>query len=139
MPDLSSAPSHGVELSAISPALALRLVDHETGVVVAQQVRLALSALQRLRGLLGGPPLAPGEALLLRPCNGVHTMFMRYAIDVLFIDAACRVVALRPRMRPWRSSGFVRHAAATVELPAGTLAARGVRVGQQVVFLPRSG
>ena len=104
------------------------------GRIVARSLRLALSVRHRLLGLLLGPPLGPEEALLLRPCAGVHTWFMRHALDVVFVDAKCRVLVVRRRLQPWRSTGFVRTARAAIELPAGRLDAVGLNEGDSVAF-----
>jgi uncharacterized protein len=69
----------------------------------------------RARGLLGRPPLAANEALLLRPCRAVHTFFMRYPIDVVFLDRVGNVVAVREALRPWRVA-FAPRARAALEL-----------------------
>ena len=60
--------------------------------------------LERMRGLLGRPPLEPGEGLLIRPCNSVHTLCMRYPIDVIFLDRTNTVLKLVPALRPFRLS-----------------------------------
>jgi len=95
------------------------------GQVPALQVRRAATAWLRLRGLLGRSRLAPGQALWLDPCRAVHTLGMRYAIDVAFIDRQGRVVRIVHGLRPWRWAGGWR-ARSAVELAAGEAAdARG--------------
>ena len=101
---------------------------------LATRVALALGGIQRLRGLIGRPPLAPGEGLLLRPCAGVHTCFMTYPIDVAFLDAEGRVEAIRPALRPWRLTPMFAGVLATLELPAGTLAEAEVGPGDLLAF-----
>ncbi|HEY3369007.1 MAG TPA: DUF192 domain-containing protein [Symbiobacteriaceae bacterium] len=78
---------------------------------------------QRLRGLMFRKELAPGEGLVIRPCNSVHSHFMRFPIDVLFLDRGGRVVHVMPAMRPWKQSPFVRGAVAVLELAAGAAGA----------------
>lgn len=82
----------------------------------------------RLRGLLGRPPLAPGEGLLIEPCNAVHTFFMGYSIDVVFISAQHKVLALRSEVMPWRARQCLR-AHYVVELAAGEINRLGLEVG----------
>jgi uncharacterized membrane protein (UPF0127 family) len=106
------------------------------GLVLAETVRLALGPWQRTRGLLGGPPLVAGEAMVLRPCRAVHTCFMGYSIDVLFVDDEGEVVGL-DTMRPWRFSAIHGAALATLELPAGVVATTGTEVGDRVAFRAR--
>jgi uncharacterized membrane protein (UPF0127 family) len=96
----------------------LHLVEIETGRVVVARLRVAETAWQRAIGLLGRDGLAADEALLLSPCNGVHTWGMRFPIDLLFLDRdglALRTVA---NVRPWRLCGPVRRARTVIELPA---------------------
>jgi len=73
---------------------------------------------QRLLGLLARPPLVTGEALLLSPCNSVHSCFMRYPIDVVFLDRECRVLRIVEALQPWRAL-VCRRAHAVLELSAG--------------------
>jgi uncharacterized membrane protein (UPF0127 family) len=82
-------------------------------------LRVADSFLARTRGLLGRKRLEPGEGLLIRGTSSVHTHFMRFAIDVVFLDRDGRVLKLSRELRPWRFAGS-RGASDVVELPAGT-------------------
>lgn len=86
----------------------------------------------RLRGLLGRAPLQPGEGLLLRGENAIHTLGMTFAIDVLFLDRAGRVVHLISAMPPWRISPFVTRARDVLELPAGIIAQTNTMLGDQI-------
>ena len=90
----------------------------------------ATGFLARARGLLGTAPLAGDEALWIRPCNSVHTLGMRYAIDVVFLDRRQRVIAMRQSLQPLRLAA-VRRAHSTVELKAGTAAVPGISIGSQ--------
>ena len=83
---------------------------------------------------MGRPPLQPGEGLWIRPCQQVHTQFMRAAIDVVFLDAEGRVLRVLPAMRPWRVSPFLRAAREVLELAAGE--ADGLQPGDRLVFQP---
>ena len=74
---------------------------------------------KRLRGLMFRKWLAPGEGLVIAPCNAIHTHFMRFPIDVLFLDEHWRVVQVIPAMRPWRQSPVVRGAKMVLELTSG--------------------
>ena len=108
----------------------------EPGTVVCQRCYMATSALTRLRGLLGRASLEPGEGMLFRPAGSIHMFFMRFAIDVVFVDRDWRVVGVRHRLRPWRVAG-ARRAAAALELPAGAAAAAGIAEGDVLTLEDR--
>ncbi|MEB3221668.1 MAG: DUF192 domain-containing protein [Candidatus Sericytochromatia bacterium] len=107
-----------------------------TGATVAERVRVADTWASRLVGLLGTPALAPGDGLLLVPCNAVHMLGMRYAIDVAYLDGQGLVVSLTHQLRPGRVGWPVRGARAVLELSAGRLAEVGVQAGDQLLGLP---
>jgi len=99
--------------------------------VNGMRVTLAQRFLARLVGLLGRRGLAPDEALFLAPCNNVHTFFMRFAIDVVFLDRDGAVLAIVPALRPWRVAA-ARRAHACLELGAGGAHRFGLAVGQRL-------
>ncbi len=78
------------------------------------------NAWERLRGLLGRPPLIAGQALLIDPCPSVHTLGMAYPLDLVFLDPHYRVLKLVSRLSPLRWSGCPG-ARATLELSPGAL------------------
>jgi len=94
-------------------------------------IRLADGFFSRLRGLLFAPALQPGHGLLLVPCASVHTAFMAYAIDVVFLDRAGRIRGIVPRLKPWRAAAFPG-AYQTLELAAGEAARLGLQAGQSL-------
>jgi hypothetical protein len=102
-------------------------------VVVCEECLVAATPFTRLRGLLGRKSLPSGQGILLRPAGSIHTFFMRFAIDAVFLDDELRVVAIAADLRPWRAAGK-RGARAVLELPAGECARRGLAVGDQVRF-----
>jgi uncharacterized membrane protein (UPF0127 family) len=87
----------------------------------------------RTRGLLGRRALPPGSGMLIDPCPSVHTWFMSFPIDVIFLDGENRVVGLKRNLKPFRMAGAWR-AVKTLELPVGTIAATGTSTGDSVVF-----
>lgn len=106
--------------------------DLETGAIVADRVTVASRRLERAVGLLGRSHLDPGEALWIRPCNGVHTWFMRFPIDVLAMDANGVVVDVVSDMKPWRMRLPKPGSASVLEFRAGTLANAGMKVGHRI-------
>jgi uncharacterized membrane protein (UPF0127 family) len=95
---------------------------------------VASSFLARGIGLLGTSSLAPGAGLLLTRTNAITMLFMRYAIDVAFLDRAGTVVAVAPRLPAWAPMKAARRARDTLELPAGALAASGTQVGDELAI-----
>ncbi|HNG31872.1 MAG TPA: DUF192 domain-containing protein [Blastocatellia bacterium] len=93
---------------------------------------LANTFLSRLRGLIGRRRLAPAEALWLRPCNGVHTWWMHYAIDVIFLDRELRIVKLVENMRPFLLTAPHRAARSVLEMSAHTISQTQLKVGDQL-------
>lgn len=102
---------------------------------LAGRVERADAFRRRLRGLLGRTGLAPDEGLLLSPCGAIHTFFMRFPIDAVFLDATGRVVGVAESLPPWRWRA-VPGARAVLELAAGTVARTGVRPGDRIRFVP---
>jgi uncharacterized protein len=112
----------------------VRLVT-EDGVVVCERCRLAESTIARMRGLLGRDSLDPDEGMLIHPAPSVMTFFMRFPIDVVFLDKAKTIVKIVPGLRPWRVAA-ARKAVAALELPAGAAAAAGLQTGMTLVASP---
>ncbi len=83
----------------------------------------------RLRGLLGRPALQPGEGMLIRPCSSVHTCFMGYPLDLVFLDEGCRVLRARKALPPFRFTLGPQGSHCVLELPAGGIDTLGVREG----------
>jgi uncharacterized membrane protein (UPF0127 family) len=107
-------------------------LETANGVVLAEHVRVADTVWSRFAGLMFARELPAGHGLAIRPCNSIHMFFMRFALDVVFVDGDGRVVRVLESIQPWRASSFVRGAKAAIELPAGT-AARGVVVPGMVL------
>ena len=109
---------------------------HErTGHVIASSVQLALTRRARRTGLLGHDHLDPTVALVLAPCFMIHTAFMRFPIDVLFMSREGYAVRLVRGLKPWRATGAIG-AYAIIELAAGTLARHSVAAGDRLLLEP---
>jgi uncharacterized membrane protein (UPF0127 family) len=96
------------------------LQNVRSGRVVATRIELALDSRSRRRGLLGRNEFAKGAALIIAPCSSVHTFFMRFAIDVVFVSRDGRVLKTYSTLVPWRMA-FSLGAFAVIELPAGAI------------------
>jgi uncharacterized membrane protein (UPF0127 family) len=111
----------------------LSITNETQGTPVAGAVRAVHTWKARLTGLLATPALAEGQGLWLSPCTSVHTLFMRYAIDVIFLDADGRVLHC-VTLAPWRLSRWVPKAAGVLELAAGAAQKTRLRVGDRLLF-----
>ena len=110
----------------------LEMRNEDRDHLLGERVRLADRWWPRLRGLIGHAELESGEGLMIRPCQGIHMQWMKYPLDVAFLDPDGRIVAIYHALKPWRFSKTHREATAALELPTGTLEATGTRVGDLV-------
>jgi uncharacterized protein len=99
-----------------------------TGETICAHCMVARTPLRRMKGLLGRRALSREEGLLLQPAGSVHTWFMRFPIDVVFLDRELRVLRVVEALRPWRVAA-ARGAKAVLELPAGAAARARLREG----------
>jgi len=103
------------------------------GTIVADQVELADTFWQRLKGLLGTKFLQLGHGLIIKPCSSVHTFGMNYPIDVLFVDSNHCIIKIVENMLPSKASMAAR-SQYVVELPAGTAHRAACCVGDILEF-----
>jgi len=108
---------------------------NENGTVVCERCTLARNPYSRMRGLLGRSSLAQGEGLLLQPAGSIHTAFMRFPIDAVFLDGERRVVRIAADVRPWRTAA-ARRSRAVLELAAGEAAVPPERLHSLLVGQP---
>ncbi len=101
------------------------------GTVVCARCRLAVHPWSRMRGLLGRASLDADEGMLFRPAGSIHMMFMRFAIDALFLDRELVVVDVVRGLKPWRTASR-RGSKVVVELAEGAADAAGVRPGDRL-------
>ena len=106
-------------------------LKRDDGTIVCERCTVADNPLRRMRGLLGRDGLESGEGLLLRPASAVHTYFMRFAIDVVFLDRSLVVVGIADSVDPWKARSR-KGAKAVLELPAGESERRGLAVGDRL-------
>jgi uncharacterized membrane protein (UPF0127 family) len=104
----------------------------EEGRVVCERCQLATNPVRRAKGLLGRRDLPSGEGILLRPAGSIHTAFMRFPIDAVFLARDGRVLDVSHALPPWRMAAK-RGAHAVVELPAGEATRRGLRAGDTLI------
>jgi uncharacterized membrane protein (UPF0127 family) len=106
-------------------------IEDAHGRVVCERCTVADRPLARLRGLLGRSELRAGEGLLLRPAPSIHTWFMRFPIDAVFLSGDLEILAVRTELPAWRMAA-ARGARAVLELSAGEAARRGLEAGARL-------
>jgi uncharacterized protein len=111
----------------------LRVHNPTRNTTLAERALIADTSKTRKTGLLKHERLDAGEGLWLTPCEGIHTVGMKFPIDVLFLDKRRKVVKIRPAMPRWRMSACLR-AYSVLELPSGTAARTQTSAGDQLEF-----
>ena len=122
----SLAPRRKPELTVSRKA-----INVTRGTVLASRLETAGTGETRRKGLLGRESLLPGEGLWISPCESVHTFFMRFAIDLVYLDRKLQVKKVRRNVGPWRLSACLT-AHSVLELPSGTIAATQTERGDVV-------
>ena len=114
----------------------MQIINETKRTVLASEARTANTHLRRFVGLIGRRRLMPGHGLVIEPCRSVHTFFMRFPIDVVYVDRTFTVMKVVPSLAPYRMSGTLGPAHAVIELPKGTAAQSGTEVGDVLALLP---
>lgn len=117
------------------PPARLQALNRTRDAVLAANLEVAGSGATRRKGLLGRESLVPGEGLWIVPCESVHTFFMRFPIDLVYLDRKNRVRKLRTGVGPWRISACLT-ARSVLELPAGQIRATQTQRGDIVEVVP---
>jgi hypothetical protein len=112
----------------------MRVVNLTRDRVLADRAWEALPLGERVKGLLGRDGLEAGQGLFIAPCTSIHSFFMRFVFDAVFVAADDTVLHTIPRMKPWRLSKLVLRAKGVLELPAGVIEATGTRRGDRLSF-----
>ncbi len=112
----------------------LQVINQTRNTVVGDRITVADSSLSRMIGLLGRSGLSEGEGLWIRPSSGVHTVGMRFSIDVVGLNKDKRVIKLWKNLRPYRVTSVSVALRSVVELPSGRIASCMVQVGDLFEF-----
>ena len=100
--------------------------------LLAKQLSVADTFWKSLAGLLSRNALPPGEGLWIVPCQSVHTIGMRFPIDVVFLDRDGVIIHLEENMKPFRISRHISRARGVLEIPAGVVQATGTQAGDVI-------
>src|SRR5258708_29053861 len=112
----------------------LAAVNRTRGMCLAENVRVARTHWMRLHGLIGTDEsgFQRGQALWIVPCRGVHTLAMRFALDVIYLNQSGCVVDVQAGVKPWRFAPVHLRAASVLELPSGVIQRSGTVIGDQI-------
>lgn len=120
---------------AAAPQGPLQVLNVTRGTILATRLEAAHSSATRRKGLLGREGLLSGEGLWIVPCESVHTFFMRFPIDLVYLDWQNRIRKVRHSVGPWRLSASLT-AHSVLELPAGTVRETRTERGDTVEIGP---
>ena len=111
----------------------MRVTNLTRGTLIADAADVADTSQKRRIGLLKHESLPKGQGLWISPCESIHTFFMKFPIDVLYLTKQKKVRKIRKNLKPWRLSACL-FARSVLELPAGTAEETGTRVGDLLQF-----
>ena len=111
-----------------------RIINETRDQVVADRAQTARSYFHRMIGLMGKKSLDQGDGLIIDPCSSVHTHWMRFAIDVIYVNNDHAIVGIDHDLHPWHIGHFYRKVQYVVELPAGKAHETGTQVGDRLIL-----
>jgi uncharacterized protein len=112
----------------------VRVWNTTRSTLLGERIGVADTSWSRMAGLLGQTRLDSGAGLLIIPSQAVHTMAMRFPIDVVFVDKNCHVVHLHPELLPYRISKLCWRSRCVLELPAGVIARTSTSIGDELLI-----
>lgn len=110
----------------------MKLKKVTTSEIIFEKLIRAESVISRMVGLLGRDHLASDEAMWITNCNSIHTFFMRFAIDCVFVDKKGQIKKIYHEVKPWKIAGPVWGASAVVEMAAGQARSKNLSVGEVI-------
>lgn len=112
----------------------MKIINQSNNLILANDAFVANRIFSRLKGLLGRKEFPSGKGIILKPCNSIHTFFMAFSIDVLFVGKDNRVKKVIENLVPNRLSCIYFDAAFAIELPAGTIKACPISAGDTIIL-----
>lgn len=112
----------------------MKIIKKADNSVIAEDVIIADTLFKRMKGLLGKKEFGKGQAIVLEPCNSIHTFFMRFPIDVLFLDKENKILKAVPSLEPFKLTRVYFSAARTVELSCGTIKSFSIKEGDSLLI-----
>jgi hypothetical protein len=112
----------------------MKIFNKTKGTALADEAVLADTLFLRMKGLLDKKNIKKGQALILKPCDSIHTFFMRFAIDVIFVDQKHRVDLAISCLKPWRLSPLCWRAKLAIEFPCGVIQDSHTEKGDEITI-----
>lgn len=112
----------------------MKVVNTTKQAVLAENASFANTLKTRMKGLLGKDGLNQGEGLVITRCNSIHTFFMKFSIDVIFVNKNDRVIKVLHRLKPWRLCRPYLGASCCIELPSGVASKTNTQIGDTISF-----
>ncbi len=113
----------------------MKILNVSRQTVIARDVKLANNFFSRFKGLLAVKNFPAQSALVLKPCDSIHTFFMRFPIDVFFANKENKIIKIYRELKPWRLSGVFFKSRLCVELPDGSLDASRTQEGDRIEII----
>ena len=112
----------------------MKVVNLSNGTEIANNLALANTFFKRLKGLMFTKNLSEGNGLHIQPCQSIHTFFMNYSIDVLYLSDQLEIVGMDESMKPRSVGKYHKMASSVLELPAGTISRTGSKIGHYLLI-----
>lgn len=110
----------------------MKACNVKNGKELSDNIQVATHLFERMKGLLGKNELRAGESLWIKPCMSIHTFFMKFPIDVIFLNKQNEVIAAIENLQPNRLTSLYPKAVSVLELPAGTIEATATVIGDEI-------
>lgn len=112
----------------------MKILNKTKNTVLAKETVLANTPFKRMKGLLGRKDFKEGGALIIKPCDSIHTFFMRFAIDVLFVNKDNKVVKTITALKPFRLASAYFSSSFVIELPPGAIRSSLTAKGDSLIL-----
>lgn len=109
-----------------------QLINQSKNVLLSSDLQKAFSLMARTKGLLGRESMEHHSALWIKPCSSIHTYFMKFAIDVVFVDKNLKVTSVRQNVSPWKLLFSTLRSDSVFEFASGVITTDKVQVGDQL-------
>lgn len=116
------------------PDIHLKIINKQKNTTLAENAIIADTIFKRMKGLLGYKEIKKGNALILNPCNSIHTFFMQFPIDVLFLNKNNQVIKIIYSIKPFRLTNIYLSSKIAIEFPSGTIKSSQTQKGDIICF-----